>query len=240
MRIELRDVCKRYGQISALRAVTLAVPSGQRVALVGPNGSGKSTLIRAIMGMLRVQGTIRLDGKELGSLDVARKIAYVPQNTPLLNATVTDLIRFTELIRELKVGSVEEVARRLSLDTAAMASQPIRSLSGGMRQKLMLALAFVAPVSLLILDEPTASLDEETRHSFLDLYRQVPADTTILVSTHQPEEVRLLAEYVVMLEDGEVISQGATDELLTAEIVAARADHWGNPGRRDWVPTWTR
>lgn len=240
MRIELCDVHKRYGEISALRGVTLTVPSGRRVALVGPNGSGKSTLIRAIMGMLRVQGKIRLDGKAPGEIELARKISYVPQNSPLLNATVRDVLRFTELIRDLKEGRAAEIAGRLSLDIAAIARQPVRSLSGGMRQKLMLALAFAAPVSLLILDEPTASLDEATRNSFLDLYGELSPNTTVLVSTHRPEEVRLLAEHVVMLEDGRVVCQGLTEEVLAAEAPLAPADRVANPAVPGWLPAWAR
>lgn len=240
MRIELLDVHKCYGDISALRGVTLTVPSGQRVALVGPNGSGKSTLIRAIMGMLRIRGKIRLDGDEPGNVELARKIAYVPQNSPLLNATVEDLICFTELIRDLKANRVKEVAARLSLDTAAIARQPVRSLSGGMRQKLMLALAFAAPFSLLILDEPTASLDEEARNSFPELYGEVAADTTVLVSTHRLEEVRLLAEHVVMLEDGQVVYQGLADEVLRPGPAADQGERWRNPSEHRWLPAWAR
>lgn len=240
MRIELSDVHKRYGNVSALRAVTLTVPSGQRLALVGPNGSGKSTLIRAIMGMLRIGGRIRLDGEEPGNVELARNIAYVPQNSPFLNATVEDLIRFTELIREIKAGSVKEVAARLNLDTATAARQPVRSLSGGMRQKLMLALAFAAPFSLLILDEPTASLDEEARNSFLELYREVAADTTVLVSTHRPEEVLLLAEHIVVLEDGRVVCQGVAGDVLRPGPAADQGECAVNPSERRWSPAWAR
>lgn len=240
MRIELSHVHKRYGAISALRGVTLTVPSGQRLALVGPNGSGKSTLIRAIMGMLRIGGTIRLDGEGPGNVELARKIAYVPQNPPLLNSTVGDLIRFTELIRELKAGSVKAVAARLNLDTATAARQPVRSLSGGMRQKLMLALAFAVPCSLLILDEPTASLDEQARNSFLELYGEVGADTTVLVSTHRPEEVRLLAEHIVVLDDGQIICQGVADDVLRAGPAADQGECVVNPGEHRWSPAWAR
>lgn len=240
MRIELSDVHKRYGDISALRGVTLTVPSGRRVALVGPNGSGKSTLIRAIMGMLRIRGKIRLDGEQPGNVELARKIAYVPQNSPLLNVTVEDLIRFTELIRDLQAGSVKGVAARLNLEAAVIARQPVRSLSGGMRQKLMLALAFAAPASLLILDEPTASLDEEARNRFLELYGEVAADTTVLVSTHRPEEVRLLAEHIVLLEDGQVACQGLADEVLKPGPAADQGEFWENPSEHRWLPAWAR
>ncbi len=242
MQIELLDVYKRYGQISALRGVTLTVPSGQRVALVGPNGSGKSTLIRAVMGMLQIQGRIRLDGEEpgAGNVELARRIAYVPQNSPLLSATVGEVIRFTELIRDLEVGQVRNVAARLNLDIAVVGSQPVRNLSGGMRQKLMLALALAAPVSLLILDEPTASLDEETRYRFLELYRKVSPDTTVLVSTHRPEEARLLAEHAIVLENGGVALHGTIEQVLSRCPKDDQAACWPGEARFGWQPAWAR
>src|SRR5581483_8103276 len=168
MRIELAGVGKVFGEVIALRGLTLDLPSGAQVALVGPNGSGKSTLLRAIMGLLRCDGTIRLDRRD--PLDarhiLAPRIAYVPQIAPTLAAPVREVVRAIAGVREIDPSAFREVARELDLDLDAIDGRPFRGLSGGTRHKLLLAFALASPVSLLVLDEPTASLDADARERF--------------------------------------------------------------------------
>jgi ABC-2 type transport system ATP-binding protein len=208
MDIEIRSLTKKYGAQLALSDVTLAVPGGQRVALVGPNGSGKSTLLRAIMGLVACEGTVRVGGAS--PFDererVAAKIAYVPQIAPQLGAPVREVVYAVTRLRGLDPNRVGEIAERLGLDLAAAAKKPFRQLSGGMKQKLLVALAFASGASLLILDEPTASLDAAARDHFVALLDEAEKNgATVLLCSHRPEEVQRLADRVIELAEGRVV-----------------------------------
>ena len=216
MQVELVNVTKRFAQWTALSGVSLTVASGERIAFVGPNGSGQSTLVRAIMGMVGVEGLIRLDGQQpsLHWVRLARRIAYVPQNAPQLNAPVGEMVGAVEGLRGLTPGAVAQAARRLDLPLEELWKLPIRNLSGGTKQKLMLALAFASPASLLVLDEPTASLDSETRQRFFELFDEAARGSTVLLCSHRPEEVRCLVDRVVMLENGRITRQAPVADFL--------------------------
>ncbi len=206
MRIELEEVRKSFEDVKALRGISLCVPAGGRVGLVGPNGSGKSTLVRAVMGVLRCEGQVRLDGRDpfAHRTRLASHMACVPQAAPQLGASVGEVVRAVARLRGLPGTEIRVVADRLGLDLDVVAKRPVRALSGGMKQKLLIALALAAPVSLLIMDEPTASLDAHTREAFFTLFEERAAGATLLLSSHRLDEVRRLVDRVVGLEDGRV------------------------------------
>ncbi len=208
MRIELRHVHKAFGDRDVLRDIDLHVQSGTRLSLVGPNGSGKSTLLRALMGMLRVDGKVELDGMNPFEhrLDVARRITYVPQIAPRLLASVKEVVATVSTLRNRDPRLVAERASALGLDLPALQPMPFQSLSGGMKQKLLIALAFASGASLYILDEPTASLDATSRARFVELLEQVTGGATVLLCSHRSEEVRRLTERVVELGEGVIVT----------------------------------
>lgn len=210
MNVEVRDLTKRYGDFVALDRVGLCLEAGERVALVGPNGSGKSTLNRALMGLLRYEGEIRIDGvsPREDRLDVARRIAYVPQTAPALAAPVRETVRALARLRGVAEREVAAVATGLSLDLEEVAARPVRSLSGGMKQKLMIALALAAKAKLLILDEPTGSLDVETRERFFPLLERCAPGATVLLCSHRAEDVLGRVDRVIELADGRVVHDG--------------------------------
>jgi ABC-2 type transport system ATP-binding protein len=217
MRIELRGVGKAFGKVVALRDITLAIPAGAKVALIGPNGSGKTTLIRALLGLVDHRGEVRLDGGKLRA-EVAPRIAYVPQIAPQMSASVGELVRAIAAIRALDETAVAAAAERLELPLEQLAARPFRALSGGSKQKLLLALALAARPDLLILDEPTASLDAETRGRFLTLQRELTAEATVILCSHRLEEIRSLVDHVVALADGAIAFDGAATEYLAARV----------------------
>lgn len=212
MRIELRGVRKRFDEQEALRGIDLVVPHGQRVAIVGPNGSGKSTLLRVLMGLVSCEGEVRLDALSpfTDRQALARRMAYVPQVAPQLGATVGEVVHAITTLRELPADRVIGTARRLELDVAVVRDKPFRSLSGGMKHKLLLALALSSDASLLILDEPTASLDVATRQRFETLFDEASRDATVVLCSHRVEEVQRQAERVVELGEGRVVRDLAT------------------------------
>ena len=222
MRIELRDVDKRFGANHVLRGIGLEVPRGRRIGLIGPNGSGKSTLTRVIMGMLSCAGVVRLDGKDPSAPGSAlqSRMAYVPQIAPQLFALIGEVLRAVCVLRSLPSARVKETADGLGFDIDALAARPFRNLSGGMKQKFLIALALASRATLLILDEPTASLDAWARDRFFRLFQDVPEDTTLILCSHRLEEVRHLVDHVVAMQDGKVVYDGAAGEFLSQRALS--------------------
>lgn len=248
MRVELAQVGKRFGKVVALRDVDLALPSGSKVALIGPNGSGKTTLIRALVGLVRYTGEIRIDGGPIDHDALAPRLAYVPQIAPQIAATCGDLVRAICELRGLSPTALRDVAHELDLNVDDVLPRPFRSLSGGSKQKLLIALALAARPELLILDEPTASLDAEARGRFFALQRELAGDATLILCSHRLEEIRSLVDHVVALEDGRVIYDGDSVDylarrvgsLLELRVATAQpwlADHGFVAGANGW---WSR
>ena len=220
MRLELRQVTKHYGRRTALDTVDLTIASGARVALLGPNGSGKTTLTRAILGLVRCDGEILVDGQPLGSrAELAARLAYVPQVTPQLGATVDEILGAVVSLRGLTRATVVEIAAERGLDLDRVRRQAVRGLSGGMRQKLFIALALASPVELLVLDEPTASLDAAARARFLARVAAI-RDATVLLCSHRLDELHALVDHVIALADGHVAYDGPAAVYLDARQAA--------------------
>lgn len=218
MKLELAHLGKWFGKVCALRDVELVIPSGAKVALIGPNGSGKTTLIRSLLGLVRYSGEVRIDGAPIDRARTAPRIAYVPQIAPQISASCGDLVRAIRELRGLDEAPIREVATRLDLDLAGILGRPFRSLSGGSKQKLAIALALVTRPDLLILDEPTASLDAEARGRFFALQRELAGTATLILCSHRLEEIRSLIDHVVALEDGRVVYDGDATDYLAQRV----------------------
>lgn len=218
MRVEARAVSKRFGRVQALRGLDFQVPGGRRLALVGPNGSGKSTLLRVLLGLLSFDGEVTLDGvsPREDRLEAARRVAYVPQVAPGLAAPVRELVRVLAGARGVAPDEVGKCASRLGLDLEGIAERPLRGLSGGMRQKLMVALAFASGADLLLLDEPTGSLDARSRERFFALFAEAARGATVILCSHRLEEVRQLVDHVLLLEEGSIAWDGPAPDFLAA------------------------
>jgi ABC-2 type transport system ATP-binding protein len=252
MRVEVQGLCRRFGAVTALDDVSFELPEGRRVALVGPNGSGKSTLNRVLVGLLGYTGHVALDGHSPREREreIAARIAYLPQVAPQLGAPVRELVRAITTLRGIEPAAVAARATQLGLDLEVLAPRPLRGLSGGMRQKLLLALALASPVSLLVLDEPTGSLDPTARARFFELFEEAAGPATVVLCSHRLEEVRALVDHVLVLEDGRLVHDGEAAAFLAAtaahilevRVEGAPAERWlstlgFSPGARGW---WSR
>jgi ABC-2 type transport system ATP-binding protein len=218
MKIELSDITKEFGPTTALDGVDLTIDSGQRLGLVGPNGSGKTTLIRTIMGLVRAQGSI-----DVGGVDpfderpaVASKMAYVPQIAPEFRVRVGRLTDAVCRARQIDRSAVESVTRRLDFDLERHAEKPYRDLSGGMKQKLLIGLALGGSPRLLVMDEPTASLDVSTRQSFFELCGELEEATLILCS-HRLDEIRHLVDSILELDAGQIVGTRSSEAFVEQE-----------------------
>lgn len=214
MRVEGKGIRKRFGKLEALRGVDFSIASGGRVGLIGPNASGKSTLIRIILGLLQCEGQLLLDGKQKRDLELAERIAYVPQIAPKFGASVGDVIKAISRVRGISTDAVEACGSDLGLDLRAMARQAFRNLSGGAKQKTLLSLALASEASLFVLDEPTASLDTSSRMDLFEQLAQRTAGATLLLCSHRLEEIRTLVDQVMVLEEGRLAYFGPTEDYL--------------------------
>jgi ABC-2 type transport system ATP-binding protein len=237
VRIELSRVSKTFGRIRALDEVDLTVPLGRRAALIGPNSSGKSTLIRVVLGLLGCRGRVRVGGQSpfRHRASLAQKLAYVPQIAPRTRAPVGELVRAVADVRGFGPSAVEEVANRLGVDLGDVAAQSFRDLSGGTKQKVLIALALATRASLYILDEPTASLDSEAREQFFSLFDRVAEDATLVLCSHRLEEIRHLVDHVVALDEGRVVYDGSAAGFLARRATSVVEVCMDNGAYADWL-----
>ncbi|MCW5626398.1 MAG: ABC transporter ATP-binding protein [Burkholderiales bacterium] len=217
--IEVRQVRKRYRSVQALDGVDLEVAPGEFFALLGPNGAGKTTLISILAGLARADsGTARVMGHDVVAdyREARRALGVVPQELvfdPFF--TVRETLRFQSGYFGLRHNDawVDEVIERLDLTSKAGAN--MRSLSGGMKRRVLVAQALVHRPPVIILDEPTAGVDVELRQGLWEFVRQLnTAGHTIVLTTHYLEEAETLCSRVAMLKQGRVVALDTTRNLL--------------------------
>ena len=213
--LSVRRLSKRYGRLTALDDVSFNLQTGSIVALLGPNGAGKTTTFRCVLGVTPFEGAIRVGGRSVRrqGKSVRELIGYLPQTPAFLgDDTCSDALRFLADLRRVPRARVSEQLERVHLDDQA--NTPVGQLSGGMRQRLALAAALLSDPPLLLLDEPTANLDFESRQQFQDLLVQLREEgKTIVLSTHFVEHMAHLADRVVLLRGGRVVLDAAVSEL---------------------------
>jgi len=213
--LKVEGLVKAYGPLRAVDGASFSVDAGTVVALLGPNGAGKTTTFKCILGVTGFEGTIEVDGlsvRERGK-DVRRRLGYLPQ-TPALSDGDT-CRQALEFLAELKGADKGRVAPLLKLANLwEQRDTKVSRLSGGMRQRLALAAALLADPPVLLLDEPTASLDLESRREFHDLIARLRDEgKTVILSTHFLDRLGDLADRVIVLNQGRVVFDGTMREL---------------------------
>jgi lipooligosaccharide transport system ATP-binding protein len=234
--IELNDVVKTYGAITAVDGLDLDVPAATCLGLLGPNGAGKSTTMRMLTGQaLADSGEIRVLGYELPrqSKEARALMGVVPQLDNLdVDVTVEDnLAVFARLYRVPDVG--EAVDRGLALSRlTARRRDAVDELSGGMRRRLLLARGLLHRPRLVLLDEPTVGLDPQIRTELWSLIDALRSEgTTILMSTHYIEEAERLADEVAVMAHGKIIARGRPSQLVAEHAGRQTAEVYGPPAR---------
>ena len=214
MRVEGKAVRKRFGKVEALRGIDFTISSGAKVGLIGPNASGKSTLIRIILGLLNYEGELLRDGEKKRHMELADRIAYVPQIAPKFGASVGEVVKAITRVRQMSPDAVLACGAEVGIDLAAVARQAFCNLSGGAKQKTLIALALASQASLYVLDEPTASLDTQSRRDLFHLLSERTKDATLILCSHRLEEIRTLVDQVMVLEEGKLAYFGPTEDYL--------------------------
>jgi ABC-2 type transport system ATP-binding protein len=212
--IRLENVTKSFGRRRVLDRVSLDVPPGERVALVGANGAGKTTLIRCLLGEYRCEGGVSVSGRapRAERHEVLQKLGFVPQLPPPIRMPVGRLLEFAGALCGAGTEGFGATADRLGLDVRSVWRQPFVKLSGGQKQKLLIAVALRRGADVLLLDEPAANLDPDARNGLLALLGERSPRTTMLISIHRLDEIAGIVTRVIELDQGRI----ALDRRLDA------------------------
>lgn len=204
--ITFTNVTKHFGSFAAVDHLSFTVAPHQAVALWGPNGAGKTTVIKCLLGLLGYGGKIQVNGFDAHKQgrQVRRMVGYVPQELAFYDDLNTlETVYYFARLKKVPPLLAAPVLEQVGLTEHA--GKFVGALSGGMKQRLALALALIADPPVLILDEPTANLDTAARNHLLKLLLQVKAaGKTILLTSHRVEEIEMLADQVVVMEKGKL------------------------------------
>lgn len=215
--VEIRGLCKTFGKHVAVNDFSLDIRAGEGVALWGVNGAGKTTIIKCLLGLYGYRGEVRIAGCDArrDGKRARRLLGYVSQQLSFYDdLSALDNVRLFARLKRIDPRRANVVLARVGL--AEHARKRFGALSGGMKQRLALAVALLGDPPILLLDEPTSNLDEAARRAFLALLADLKrGGKTILFSTHRREEVEILADRVIVLEQGRTVADSAPAELET-------------------------
>lgn len=231
MSIEVKDLCFAYGEREVLHGVSFKAEAGEFLSILGPNGVGKSTLFRCVLGLLRdYTGSITVEGRDAKSLSIreaAKLIAYIPQSShPAFNYSVRDIVlmgttsglgTFSTPKKE-DLRRVEEALEKIGI--SHLAERCFHRISGGERQLALIARALVQRAPVLMLDEPTASLDFGNQLLVLTQARELAREGyTVIQTTHNPEQSYMFSDRILALRGGEVLTEGRPKDVLTSDMM---------------------
>ena len=233
--VQAEGLSLRFARTTALDDVSFALDDGV-TGLLGPNGAGKTTLLRILATAIPADaGQLRILGADprsaAGRLAVRRRLGYLPQNPGFHpHFTAFAFVDYIAILKEIVDGRHEEVRRVLhEVGLDDQRGKKIKALSGGMRQRVGLAAALLGDPALVILDEPTVGLDPEQRLRLRELVATIGEGRTVLLSTHQTEDVATVCQRVIVLDRGRIRFEGEP----TALADMARGRVWTSPARAD-------
>lgn len=220
--VEVDGLHKRFGRFQAVEGVTFTVAAGEAFALIGPNGSGKTTTLKSIAGLVApTSGRVLVDGIDVWRQprEAKARFSYLPQRAEFPeNLTAREVVEFYCRLRRVSSGRGIEALAHVGLDGKECVSKAVGTFSGGMTQRLGIAVMLLAGAPVLILDEPTASLDPESAQWLLESMQELKeAGTTIVFSSHVISDVEMVADRAALLVNGKLIAvdrPGALDHVL--------------------------
>jgi len=206
--VEVRNVTKKFMGTAVLDDVSLEIAAGEHIAMMGPNGAGKTTLVRAMLGFYHIDaGCITVDEKDpaRARVEVLKNVGFIPQLPPPVKLSIEELLAYVEQSTGTSKVKITAQAEGMELDIMRHLSKPFFKLSGGMKQKLLIAIALAKQSKLLIFDEPTANLDPRGRENFYELLEGIDRSCSTLFITHRIEEVKGLVNRMVYMDLGKVV-----------------------------------
>ncbi|MDD2884166.1 MAG: ABC transporter ATP-binding protein [Dechloromonas sp.] len=219
--IQFNNLAKTFRRARVLDGISLDIGIGERVALIGSNGAGKTTLIRCLLGEYTFDGTVAIAGLDPRShrTTVLGNIGFVPQLPPPLKMPVGQLIEFSAALCGTDPQRIHAIARRLGLGLESILARQFVRLSGGMKQKLLIAIALGRDAKVLVMDEPAANLDPEARKIFFDLLAERLDDATMIISSHRLDEVSALVNRVIEMDMGKIVLDDKVTDAVTLTAV---------------------
>ncbi len=223
--ITFANLVKTFKRARVLDGIDLQVGLGERIALIGSNGAGKTTLIRCLLGEYACSGTVRVDGLDprANRKEALSRIGFVPQLPPALKMPVGPLIEFSASLCGADPARIRSIAASLGLDVGAIRTRQFVRLSGGMKQKLLIAIALGRGAKVLVMDEPAANLDPEARKIFFDLLAERLHDATMIISSHRLDEVSSLVNRVIEMDMGKIVlDDKVAEDVALTDVLACR------------------
>lgn len=225
--VEISELTKQYGSFSAVKSVSFRVEPGETFALLGPNGSGKTTILKCIAGLaFATTGSVRIGGLDLRKDPVRARaqISYLPQRFSFHeNLTAREVMNYYARIRKLAPGRVDAALSESGLKLNGFLDKPVGKYSGGMVQRLGIAVALLPDAPLLILDEPAVNLDPEGAIAFRETLQSIARQgRTILFSSHRLSDVELLADRVAVLVGGRLVALESIARLRSQLTAGAK------------------
>lgn len=209
--LQVEGLTKRYGALVAVKNLSFAVNEGEVFGFLGPNGAGKTTSLNMLCGLLKPDaGRILIHGQPItnGAVDVQARVGVCPQNVVVWERlTCLEQLQFVGEMYGLPGALARQRGTQLleQLDLSEKRDQQARTLSGGMRRRLSLALALVHDPSILVLDEPEAGLDPQSRIKVRDFIRSLARRKTIILTTHNMDEAERMADRIAIIDHGELL-----------------------------------
>ncbi len=221
--IEIKELTKRFGSFKAVDGISLEIRQGETFALLGPNGSGKSTTLRCLVGLtVPSDGQILVNGVDVREQprQARRLMSYLPQRMSFPeNLTAREILEFYSKLRKIPVGRVDNLLSGSRFDFNGFANKAIGEFSGGMVQRLGLAVACLPDAPVLVLDEPTVGLDPNGSIQFREFLKTLKREgKTIIFASHVLDDVEQLADRVAILVGGRIVAlesiQGLQERLI--------------------------
>ena len=206
--IEIKNVSKKFADQFVLKDIDLNIADGEQVLFVGQNGAGKSSLMRTILGeYIPTSGSVAIDGFDSFKQRsrALRGISFVPQTPPPLKLSLNELIYFAERTADASRADIVKFCGEMELDLNSNLNKPFHKLSGGMKQKFLIALAFGRASKAMIFDEPTANLDPSAREHFKTLLRKYAKDKSLIFISHRLDEVEGLVKRMICMDLGRIV-----------------------------------
>ena len=207
--IKATNLTKKFGSNVSLDNINCEFKKNESIALMGANGAGKTTLVRSIMGYYHPNsGEVLINGFNpiKNRLDVLDHISFVPQLPPPIKLSIGELMEYIEVSAKVDKELIKHYANEMKLDINANMNKSFFKLSGGMKQKLLIAISLAKKSDIIIYDEPTANLDPKARDDFYRLLKQNEEDKVLLFVTHRLEEVRDLVNRQIYMDLGKIVS----------------------------------
>ncbi len=207
--IKINNLTKKFGSHVSLDAVNCEFNKNESIALMGANGAGKTTLIRSILGYYHPDdGQVLINGLDpiKDRVKVLKDISFVPQLPPPIKLSIAELMQYISISTDVDKELIKHYANEMKLDINTNLHKSFFKLSGGMKQKLLIAISLAKKSDIIIYDEPTANLDPKARDDFYRLLQQNEEEKVLLFVTHRLEEVKDLVNRQIYMDLGKIVS----------------------------------